>query len=69
MSISKKKATVSKECVACGRCLKACPINAIAIYKGMYAVVDEDRCLGCGKCAAACPASVISIVLREGCLK
>lgn len=66
MAVLKKKALVSKECVACGSCVKACPAGAISIYKGIRAVVDDKRCVGCGRCAAACPASVISVVLREG---
>lgn len=66
MSVGKHKAFISKECVACGSCLKACPQNAIIIYKGIRAILDENKCLGCGKCAKICPASVISIVSRGG---
>jgi len=62
----KKKASVSKECVACGCCEKVCPVKAISIYKGIYAKPDEQKCIGCGKCAEACPASVISMILPEG---
>lgn len=58
----KKKATVLKDqCVACGCCEKVCPMNAIEVYKGIYAKVKE-ACIGCGKCKFACPASVIEIV-------
>ncbi len=60
-----KFASVSKECIACGSCLKACPKNALSIYKGMYAVVNEQNCIGCGKCVKVCPASVISIHSRD----
>ncbi len=66
MRVSKKMAVVSKECVACGSCVKVCPLGAISIFKGLYAIVDADKCIGCGKCAKECPASVISIVNREG---
>lgn len=48
-------------CVACGRCVKVCPMKAISIYKGIRAVVDWEKCIGCGKCAKECPASVIAI--------
>ena len=64
--MSKKKALIEKECVACGCCVKVCPITAISIHKGMYATVDEKRCVGCGKCAAACPAAIISIISLGG---
>jgi len=60
MANPKKKAVISGECTACGCCVKACPLNAISIYKGMYAVADE-KCVGCGECVKACSAAVISI--------
>ena len=58
---SKKYAVIGKNCVACGCCVKVCPLGAISIYCGVYAVVDKNKCVGCGKCAKACPASVIEI--------
>ena len=59
-----KKACVSKQdCVACGCCVKVCPLGAISIDRGIRAVVNEEKCVGCGKCAKECPASVIE--LRE----
>jgi NAD-dependent dihydropyrimidine dehydrogenase PreA subunit len=61
----KKRALVSRECVACGSCEKSCPLGAIRVHKGMYAQVDH-RCAGCGRCEDACPAQVISIEPREG---
>lgn len=65
MGISRKKAMVSRECVACGGCEKVCPLKAVFVFRGMYALVDERRCVGCGRCADACPAQVISIGERE----
>ena len=64
--MQKKCACVSKECVACGCCVKVCPVGAMAVYRGLYAKPDEEKCVGCGKCAEACPASVITVILREG---
>jgi len=48
------------DCAACGVCMKACPRQAISIYKGMYAKVNTDLCVGCGICAKECPASIIT---------
>lgn len=48
-------------CVACGCCVKVCPLGAISVDQGIAAKVDPQRCVGCGKCAKECPASVISI--------
>ena len=58
----KRKAFVAQEdCVACGCCVKVCPLGAIRIVKGIMAQVNMDQCVGCGKCAKECPASVIEI--------
>ena len=37
-------------CVACGVCVKVCPKDAISIYNGCYAQIDEEKCIGCGIC-------------------
>lgn len=65
MSALKKKAKITEQCVACGCCVKICPLHAISIYKGVIAIVDEQSCVGCGKCANICPSSVISIASKE----
>ena len=58
----KRKAIVAQDqCVACGCCVKVCPMGAIQIMKGIMAAVDFSKCVGCGKCAKECPASVITI--------
>lgn len=57
-----RKAVVDKNsCVACGCCVRVCPMLAIEIYKGSMARVNREKCVGCGKCAKECPASVIVI--------
>ena len=50
-----------KACVACGCCVKVCPLQAIEIIRGVMAQVKAEKCVGCGKCAGECPASVIEI--------
>ena len=60
----KRRAVVNGDaCVACGCCVKVCPLSAIQVRNGIQAAVDPERCVGCGKCAKECPASVI--VLQE----
>lgn len=57
-----KRAEVEQDvCVACGCCVKVCPLSAISIKRGVYAKVDTNKCIGCSKCAKECPASVIMI--------
>jgi ferredoxin len=63
--MKRKTAVVDRECVACGLCVKVCPLNAMRIHNGVIAVVDRQRCVGCGKCATHCPAAVITIMERE----
>lgn len=58
---STKRALVSPQCVACGTCIKCCPLGAITVPRGISAEVDSEKCVGCGKCAAACPACVITL--------
>ena len=61
----KRKAVPDKKiCVACVVCLKACRKDAISIYKGCYAQVDEGKCVGCGLCTKACPAGCIAMTER-----
>lgn len=50
-----------ERCKGCGRCVKACPVDAIHLAAGekngrkrKWAVRDADLCLGCGVCYAAC---------------
>lgn len=62
-SIRKKRKAKADEthCVACGCCVKVCPVQAIEITGGIFAKIDRERCVGCGKCAGECPASIIVI--------
>ena len=45
---------ITDDCVSCGACVEACPVEAIAEGDGKYEI-DADKCLGCGACADACP--------------
>lgn len=43
----KRKAfVVQEDCVACGCCVKVCPLGAIQIMKGIMAQVNMDNCVG-----------------------
>ena len=62
----KKLAVPDKKiCVACGVCLKACRKEALSIYRGCFAQVEETNCVGCGLCAKVCPAGCITITERS----
>ena len=51
----------TSSCVACGCCVKVCPLSAIQVVRGVAAQVNTQKCVGCGKCARECPATVITI--------
>ena len=40
-------------------------MEAIRVYKGLYALVEDNKCIGCGRCAKDCPASVITLEARH----
>ena len=64
MSVEKKRRRAvvdEKACVACGCCVRVCPLGAIEVVRGIAARVDWSKCVGCGKCAKECPASVIAV--------
>lgn len=60
-------------CLGCGKCAKACPIDAIEMVpienpqtkKKKDAVIDESICLGCGVCALQCKNGSVNLVKRE----
>ena len=62
---SKRYAAVGNHCVACGCCVKVCPLSAISVWRGVVARVDREKCVGCGKCAKECPAGTIEFMDRE----
>jgi electron transport complex protein RnfB len=59
-----RKAYCSVCCIACKKCEKACPSDAIHVVD-LLAVVDYDKCIACGQCVAVCPQECIDITGRQ----
>lgn len=61
--------TENTACIGCGKCVKACPIDAISFREdstGRKSVfLDESICLGCGVCLRACPVHCLSLERRQ----
>jgi ferredoxin len=45
-------------CIACGKCAKVCPMDAVA---DDYVATDTSRCQACYACADACPEDAIHL--------
>jgi len=50
-------------CIACKKCEKACPEDAIHVID-LLAVVDYDKCTGCGMCVQVCPQECVDLTGR-----
>jgi len=56
---------ISEEsCIACGKCARTCPIEAIKIDEGKFKV-NEEVCLGCGVCVRSCPKKSMHLERRK----
>lgn len=51
-----------EKCVGCGRCVKACPQQALSLGEEDHkSHVDVAKCIGCFECITVCPVKAISI--------
>ncbi len=53
-----------KACIACKKCEKECPFDAIHVTDNL-AVIDYEKCKLCGKCVKVCPKEVIVSLRKE----
>jgi formate hydrogenlyase subunit 6/NADH:ubiquinone oxidoreductase subunit I len=62
----------SESCNGCGKCLDACPVEALGLVSAhdphrrvaRTAQLNEERCLGCGVCVRACAKEAIRLKPR-----
>ena len=77
-----KGAIIDQEkCRKCGKCVAACPYNAIveierpckrscpvkaiSMDDNDIATIDPDKCINCGACVAGCPTSALRMIPWE----
>ena len=59
--------TIDEEkCTACGRCRKACPVEAISGEKKVPHKIDQSKCTKCGICFQECPERFSAVVRLTG---
>ena len=68
-------AHIGPDCTGCGKCARACPVNAITMRpvenpdhpesKQKRPVLDAGLCLGCGACALRCGSGALRLESRE----
>ncbi|MGI9861500.1 glycyl-radical enzyme activating protein [Moorella naiadis] len=55
-----------EKCLLCGKCIAACPYQALAMNAAGTAIErNRERCRRCGRCAEACPAGAMASIGRE----
>lgn len=55
--MKKKKSVylIYDACIACGKCYKKCPVDAIEFKSDLFRYdIDKSKCIGCGTCYRGC---------------
>jgi uncharacterized protein (DUF362 family)/Pyruvate/2-oxoacid:ferredoxin oxidoreductase delta subunit len=52
---------IDDSCIKCGRCVKACPTEALSMESGTKPVLTPKACIGCCCCHEVCPANAIEM--------
>jgi len=48
-------------CIACQKCKRMCPVDAIAGEKKVPHVIDQELCIKCGTCREVCPVDAVRV--------
>ncbi|MBM4032016.1 MAG: NADH-quinone oxidoreductase subunit NuoF [Planctomycetes bacterium] len=50
-----------EKCIACGKCKKVCPAEAVEGEKKVKHKILQDKCVRCGACFEACPMDAVLV--------
>lgn len=56
---------INKNCEKCGRCVKACPLEALTLSKEDGIGIDRSRCDSCGQCVETCLNQAMKLAGKE----
>jgi NADH-quinone oxidoreductase subunit F len=48
-------------CIACGKCKKECPTEAVTGEKKVPHEIDQAKCIKCGTCREVCPVDAVKV--------
>lgn len=64
ISFAQTRLYSESKCLKCGTCVRACPVGAIYLSRGILEI-DQDLCRLCGTCAEVCPSKAMEMAVRN----